>query len=556
MSDAVLKRNEDELELDLSPCRGGEFRDAKAKVKDIPGKRFDWDRKLWILPAEPDVAERILLTIQPQTTPEVIQWIKESRSKASDELTTPLPKDAELSVSWATKRMPWQPEYVNDEPFNGLFPWQRAAVDMLARAERAVLADDMGLGKTIQSISAVEEWCLRQAAAGDGVPIVGPRLVICPNSVKGSWARELTRWLEEPHFQIIDGSSIAARHNQLERAIQDNAWAIVNWEQIRTKKEKIKLRNGGTKTITVMKEPLFEKTDWLAVIADEVHRAKNRKAQQTMGLWRIQAPLMFGLSGTPLMNSPDELWAILRWLYPQEYTSYWRFYEQYVDYWEGPFGKVITGVKNPDALRFELKGRLVRRTASILGLKGRKRIYQPLELNPKQQKLYDEAVHAMWLEIEQQIADGDESAKRFAEAALAGENPSVLYRIPNGAARMTRLQQLIESPALLGGPDDSAVLDYFEQMVEDSRPQQWVISTKFKPTCDLLRARLEKKGLRVAVYNGDVAAKDRTQIEDDFQAGRVDVIVGTLETLKEGITLTSGNHMGQTTRDFVPDWNE
>jgi hypothetical protein len=55
------------------------------------------------------------------------------------------------------------------------------------------------------------------------------------------------------------------------------------------------------------------------------------------------------------MNTPDELWSILHWLFPDEYTSFWDFYETYVDYTEGYFGKVITGVRNPDALRFELR---------------------------------------------------------------------------------------------------------------------------------------------------------------------------------------------------------
>jgi SNF2 family DNA or RNA helicase len=392
----------------------------------------------------------------------------------------------------------------------------------------------------------------------DGITVPeGPKLVIAPNSVKGSWARELTRWLEEPNFKIIDAGSPAARSNQLELAIQEDAWCIVNWEQLRVKKEKVKLRNGGQKTITVMKEPLFEKTDWLAVIADEVHRAKSRKAQQTQGLWRVQAPLMLGLSGTPIMNSPDELWSILRWLYPKQYTSYWRFYEQYVDYVEDHFNRrQIVGVRNPDALRFELKGRLVRRTAAILGLKGRKRIYQELSLNPKQQKLYDEAEKAMWLEVEQAIAEGDESAKRFAEAAAEGKPASALYRIPNGGSRLIRLQQIIESPALLGGPDDSAILDYFEQKVLDSSPNQWVIACKFKDTCSLLAERLRKQGRIVGLYTGDVDPRDRTKLEDSFQREEVDVIIGTLAALKEGITLTSAHLMGQTTRDFVPDTNE
>lgn len=553
---ATLKRNGDVLELNLSGLRGSEFMDAKAKVKDIPGKRFDWDRKLWILDAQPSVAERVLMTIQPEADAELHQWVREARTKETEELTTPLPEDADLLIPWADRQMPWQPEVVNDEPFNGLFPWQRAAVDLLAKERRAILADDMGLGKTLQAISAVEEWRLRNKLP-DGVTVPeGPKLVVAPNSVKGSWARELNRWLESPAVQIIDAGSAAARHNQLDRAIQDDAWCIVNWEQLRIKREKIKLRNGGTKTIKVMKEPLFESTDWLAVIADEVHRAKNRKSLQTQGLWRIQAPVMFGLSGTPLMNSPDELWAILHWLYPQEYTSYWRFYEQYVDYWEGHFGKVITGVKNPDALRFELKGRLVRRTASILGLKGRKRIRFPVKLNPKQQKLYDEAEKAMWLEVEKAVQEGDESAIKFAQAAAEGATASSLYRIPNGAARMIRLQQIIESPALLGGDDDSALMDDFVERYEDSRPETWVVACRFKESCNLLAGRLERKGARVGLYTGDVDPKDRTELEDAFQRGEVDVIVGTLAALKEGITLTNGRLMYQLTRDFVPDNNE
>ena len=553
---AELTRNGDELELNLSGLRGSDFLDAKAKVKDIPGKRFDWDRKLWILPAEPSVAERVLMTIQPEAAAELHQWVREARTKETEELTTPLPEDADLLIPWANERQPWQPEVVNDEPFNGLFPWQRAAVEVLVSARRAILADDMGLGKTLQAISAVEEWRLRNML-DDGITLPeGPKLVVAPNSVKGSWARELNRWLEEPAVQIIDASSLAARQNQLTRAIQEDAWCIVNWEQLRIKREKVKLRNGGTKTIKVMKEPLFETTEWLAAIADEVHRAKNRTSLQTQGLWRVQAPVMFGLSGTPLMNSPDELWAILHWLFPKEYTSYWRFYEQYVDYWEGHFGKVITGVKNPDALRFELKGRLVRRTASILGLKGRKRIRFPVQLNPKQQKLYTEAEKAMWLEVEKAVEAGDESAIKFAKAASEGASASTLYRIPNGAARMVRLQQIIETPALLGGDNDSALMDDFEQKYEDSRPEAWVVACRFKETCNLLAERLRDKGARVGLYTGDVDPKDRTALEDAFQRGEIDVIVGTLAALQYGITLTNGRLMYQFTRDFVPDNNE
>lgn len=555
----VLTKVGDALEIGLSGCRGFEFEDAKEKVKEVAGRRFDFDRKVWIVPASPANAERLLKTIRPECDPEIIQWIKEERGGAEESLTTAIGDDAsDLLIPWASKRMPWQPEYVNDEKFDGLLPYQRAAVSSMSKSGRAILADDMGLGKTLEAISTVEEYALRNGQ------IDGPKLVVAPASVLGGWAREIPRWLEDAPYQIVDGKSPATRHKQIDTSINESGWTIVNWEQLRVKKEKVGLKNGGRKTITVMKEPLFEETEWLGAIADEVHRAKNRKSQQTQGLWRVKAKVMLGLTGTPLMNSPDELWSILRWLWPDEYgnsspkqprVAYWAFYEDYVDYWEDHFGKkVITGVKNPDALRFALKGKMIRRTASLLGLKGRRRIRYEVALNPKQQKLYDEAERVMWLEVQKDAKDTkSEALKEVAET----HDVTTLYNIPNGAARMVRCQQILENPAILGGDDDSALMDDFEQKFVDSRPYQWVVGVKFKPSCELLANRLRSKyGAEVGIYNGDTSPEDRTKIEDAFQRGELDVIVGTLDATKEGITLTSGHLMYSMTRAWVPATNE
>lgn len=513
---------------------------------------------MWELPAEGSIVERLLSTVQPTMNQELMEWVKELRTKSAKALTTKLPEDADLLLPWANKRMPWQPKVVNDERFNGLFDYQRAAVALLARERKAILADDVGLGKTIQAIATVEEYRLRYEQE-NGVPIDGPKLIVAPNSVKGSWMREIRRWLpaDTPAY-IIEGASPAKRRAQLEKAIDEDAWIIINWEQLRIKSVRVRTRNGGTKTKKVLKEPLFEKTRWLAAVADEIHRAKNRKAQQTQGLFRIQADMMIGLTGTPLMNSPDELWSPLHWLFPREYTAYWRFYIDYVDYWDGPFGKVIVGVKNPDALRFELKDRLVRRTAGeVLSLPGRRRIYDPVELPTYQRKLYEEAESVMWLDVQAAIERGDRSAIEFASQAAEGATPASLVLIPNGAARMLRLLQILETPALLGGDDISGVLDYLEQKYEDSRPAPWVFFTQFKETGVLLRQRLESKyGARVGLYNGDTPTVMRTRYEDQFQAGELDAMVGTIKAMKEGITLTASNLQGWASRSFVPAENE
>src|SRR3982751_3139039 len=116
----VLTKDGDKLLLALKDCRGTEFSDAKDKIKEIPGRSFDWDTKMWTVPATPPNAERILKTLRPTVEQELLNWITASKASHEESLTSPLPDDAKLLVPWANRRMPWQPEEVNEETFNGL----------------------------------------------------------------------------------------------------------------------------------------------------------------------------------------------------------------------------------------------------------------------------------------------------------------------------------------------------------------------------------------------------------------------------------------------------
>lgn len=553
---AFLRKNEEAntLELDLSGAHGHEFQDALNKIRQIPGRRFDFETKIWSVELKPDVADRILRSIRPNCADELRAWVRDSKIKQVEELTTPLPDDAKLLLEWGHKRMPWQPEKVNDEPFNGLLDYQRAAVDKMAKLKRVLLADDMGLGKTIQSIAAIEEARLRSS---DGVGYEGPKLIICPKSVMGAWERELRRWLgPDVKVQRITGTTKNAKRNQLKAAVADNAWVITNWESLRIEKVRKPTRNGGHRTVKQLKEPLYEKTEWEAVVADEVHRAKNRKALQTEGLWRIQAPVMFGLTGTPVQNAPDELWSLLRWLWPKQYNSngmpgttpYGTFWNTYVEAWEDDWGRnVVIGVKNPDQLRFELRERLIRRTiGQVRSVPGRRRIYLPLTMGSKQRDIYIDAETQMWLELEAAAQEGDPEAVKMLE------NPR--YLIKNGASRVVRLRQVLETPAILGGPDESVILDDLVERFEDTRPLPWLAFTAFVPTTDIIQDRLSR--YTVETYTGETSQEERTELENRFQAGDIDLLVGTIDAMREGITLTYGHLQYWVSRAWVPGWNE
>jgi len=85
------------------------------------------------------------------------------------------------------------------ETFDGdeeLFPHQRAGVEFLSTARRALLADEPGLGKTAQAIRALK----RLYDKGENI---FPVLIVCPNTLKKNWAREFKLWWPEITTQVI-----------------------------------------------------------------------------------------------------------------------------------------------------------------------------------------------------------------------------------------------------------------------------------------------------------------------------------------------------------------
>ena len=96
---STLTKNGDFLEVKLEG-RWAEVQDDKEKVKAIPGRRWNPENKTWVLPAEPEIADRILRTVRPDASDELVAWVRESMVSAEANLTTPLPDDAELAIPW------------------------------------------------------------------------------------------------------------------------------------------------------------------------------------------------------------------------------------------------------------------------------------------------------------------------------------------------------------------------------------------------------------------------------------------------------------------------
>jgi len=523
-----------------------DFAGTLDKVKSIPGRRWNPDAKVWELPDEPDTLMQAAEILRPQLSAELKAELQGAAEAIADDLVTRAGKDAELMVPWASQ----------------LFPFQRAGVDFAIKYPAYINADDMGLGKTLQSITAVEEFWLRKLFEDEGpessnVARTGPVLVICPNTIRDNWKREIEDGPNPELFDrslwpvlkatVIDGRTPAKRKEQAQEAIKRNDYLVVNWEKLR-------------------RMPELQKVEWAGIIADEAHRAKNRKSKQSEALRKLKAPVKISATGTPIMNSPDELWPLLNWIDRKTYSSYWRFFNMYVESYEGYRGsKVITGVRNADKLRFELKDKLIRRTKKqVLDDFPDKLPEQIIEVEmlPKQKKAYVAAQNEFLLNVEEAMRDPEVSndKKRSILAALQTGDIEYLGReVDNAAARMSFMRQIATSPALMvddnGEPfeDISSKLDAVVEKIGDHPGKPFVVACWHKRAAEVLAERLRKQlKINVAFLHGDVHPDERAKRVQEFQDGKLDVLIGTIAVAGVGITLTRADTIIFIEEDWVP----
>ncbi len=169
-------------------------------------------------------------------------------------------------------------EGVPDRLGGELQPFQWAAVRYALEARATFLADEQGLGKTVEALATLE---------ADGA---FPAVVVCPASMKLTWAREAAHWLPHRSVQVLQGRSGTPARTDL---------TILNYEIVEAHRETLARR--GLR----------------AVVADESHYCKNPQAKRTRSVRRLADAvaadgLRLALTGTPVLNHADELIAQLR----------------------------------------------------------------------------------------------------------------------------------------------------------------------------------------------------------------------------------------------------
>ena len=245
------------------------------RVRQIPGRRFDGAKKVWIIPARSRVdLERMIYQIRQF---ENINWVNGTEKKEED-IAYDIPELPDLTVPHNLKIQP--------------YPYQLKGIARGLQLKRFMNCDEPGLGKTLQSIATIN--------LADAFPC----LVVCPSSLKINWLREWEKFTDKKAMILTD--KVRDTWTFFFQTGMHQVF-IVNYESLKKYfVQRIKKAEGWT-----LRDVEFRNSINLfkSVIIDESHRCKSASTQQakfckgicTGKEWVIE------LTGTPVVNRPKDL---------------------------------------------------------------------------------------------------------------------------------------------------------------------------------------------------------------------------------------------------------
>ncbi|OAP61219.1 adenosinetriphosphatase [Fonsecaea erecta] len=181
-------------------------------------------------------------------------------------------------------------------------------VNLYEQGINGILADEMGLGKTVQSISVM-------GYLAEQHNIWGPFLVIAPASTLHNWQQEITRFV--PAIKVLPywGS---AKDRKILRKFWDRKHITY------TKDSEFHVLVTSYQLV-VQDAQYFQKIRWQYMILDEAQAIKSSSSSRWKTLLAFQCRNRLLLTGTPIQNNMQELWALLHFIMPTLFDSHDEF---------------------------------------------------------------------------------------------------------------------------------------------------------------------------------------------------------------------------------------
>lgn len=383
-------------------------------------------------------------------------------------------------------------EYLDQMLTVPLYPYQKEGTRFAVRAGKAIIADEMGLGKTLQAIASAEVY-LREGMAEQV-------LVVCPTSLKYQWKREIERFtggdrvecsgegvedgLTIPKVVVVEGTP--AKRAKLYKA--PAPYKIVSYHTMCND-----VRHLG-------------KLDTDVLIMDEIQRLKNWDTLISRAARKIASRYAVLLSGTPMENKLEELYANMELVDQFCLGPYYQFRDQHILLHPETGG--IMGYKDLNAIGEAVSNRLLRRTKKGVRLQLPKRSDQ-FVLVPMTQRQDDLHSEFKW--------DLLVILNKYRKYHYMTEQDRLRVLKLLGQMRMVADSTFILEQNLTTRSDVkiAEVMNLLDNVLE-SGDEKVVVFSEWERMTRLVAMELDKRGIRYEYLNGRVPSKRRGELVDDF----------------------------------------
>lgn len=345
-----------------------------------------------------------------------------------------------------------------------------------------ILADDMGLGKTIQTIAYLASE-----------PSEKLHLIVVPSSVVYNWKNEFDKFTPHLNTAILTGAP-AERQQKFKELQNIDVW-ITSYATLRQDIE------------------FYRDIEFQTMVLDEAQYIKNYATKTSQAIRQIHASRRFALSGTPIENSIDELWAIFQVILPGLMPSQRNFKQL--------SNEKIATITRPFILR-----RLKQDVLKELPEKIESVSFS--ELTQDQKQLYVGYLQQVQREASQSMKESSFNQNRI--KILAG---------------LTRLRQICCHPGLFieNYQGDSGKLKQLMDTVKTAleNGKRMLIFSQFTSMHEIIMQELKKEDIDYFYLSGKTSSEDRLKMSERFNQGEKGVFLISLKAGGTGLNLTGAD---------------
>jgi len=265
-------------------------------------------------------------------------------------------------------------------------------VKFIVKRQKVLLSHEMGLGKTIITIASIN-------TINKNIKPLTNILIVVPKILLSKWEKTLQDWLVDDELKnniyVITSNSSNKYLNIIKHGI-----IIINYDILYKKRE------------------FLYQFDFDMIVLDECQYIKNRKLSSTktiiggivnkQRLKMLNAKYKIALSGTPIKQTPSDLWPVLKWLDKKQFGNWYSFAKRYCGLEQTKYGYLKeTGPQNIDELYKKLVNTvMIRRTRKSVGIMSNK-IVNTIYLTPnaKTMQQYNKLLNDKYVNIENEIKE-------------------------------------------------------------------------------------------------------------------------------------------------------